>query len=94
MFVQLRYLFGGSEQVISEATGLTFAQYARRGFVELLITSFLVIGLSIVMLGVVDRGKLKKESHSSFLYLDRTYISDRCICSLPFTYHRAVLWTH
>ena len=60
VFVQLRYLFGGSEQVISEATGLTFAQYARRGFVELLITSFLVIGISTVMLGVVDRVKLKK----------------------------------
>jgi hypothetical protein len=44
MLVQLRYLFGGAE-VISMTAGLTYAEYARRGFFELVATATLVVPL-------------------------------------------------
>ncbi len=40
--VQLRYFFGGAS-LIEETTGLTYAQYARSGFFELLMASGLVL---------------------------------------------------
>ncbi len=42
--IQLRYLFGGAE-LIAAATGLTYAEYARRGFFELVTASGLVLPL-------------------------------------------------
>ncbi|HMH84086.1 MAG TPA: DUF4173 domain-containing protein [Gemmatimonadales bacterium] len=42
--IQLRYLFGGAE-LIATATGLTYAEYARRGFFELVTASALVLPL-------------------------------------------------
>jgi len=42
--IQLRYLFGGVE-LIAAATGLTYAEYARRGFFELVTASGLVLPL-------------------------------------------------
>jgi len=42
--VQLRYLFGGAGLVAS-ATGLTYAEYARKGFFELVTASALVLPL-------------------------------------------------
>jgi hypothetical protein len=44
VLVQVRYLFGGAEQVISTA-GLTYAEYARRGFFELVTVTALVLPL-------------------------------------------------
>jgi hypothetical protein len=40
--VQLRYFFGGAS-LIEETTGLTYAEYARRGFFELIAASGLVL---------------------------------------------------
>ncbi len=42
--IQLRYLFGGVD-LIAAATGLTYAEYARRGFFELVTASGLVLPL-------------------------------------------------
>lgn len=42
--VQLRYLFGGSELVIATA-GLTYAEYARKGFFELVTVAALLLPL-------------------------------------------------
>ena len=42
--VQVRYLFGGEDQVLS-STGLTYAEYARRGFFELVTVTALVLPL-------------------------------------------------
>jgi hypothetical protein len=39
--VQIRYLFGGSEQVIG--AGLTYAQYARKGFFELIAVAMITM---------------------------------------------------
>ncbi|HEV8687686.1 MAG TPA: DUF4173 domain-containing protein [Gaiellaceae bacterium] len=44
VLVQLRYLFGGQEHVV-ETTGLTYAEYARRGFFELVAVAALVVPL-------------------------------------------------
>lgn len=48
VLVQLRYLFGGSDHVL-QTTGLTYAEYARRGFFELVAVAALAVPL--VLLG-------------------------------------------
>src|SRR3546814_9714779 len=40
--VQLRYLFGG-EDAVQRSVDLTYAQYARRGFFELVTASLLLL---------------------------------------------------
>lgn len=45
--LQLRWLFGGAA-VIAETTGLTMAEYARRGFFELVTASALVLPVLLV----------------------------------------------
>jgi hypothetical protein len=47
VFVQFRYLFGGSQLVQSRAH-LTYAQYARHGFFELLAVSVLVLAVLLL----------------------------------------------
>jgi len=42
VIVQVRYLFGGAERVLTTA-GLTYAEYARRGFFELVTVTALVL---------------------------------------------------
>lgn len=53
--VQMRYLFGGAGHLME--SGLTFAQYARRGFVELVI----VAAASLVLLLVLGTGTRRGE---------------------------------
>ena len=48
VLVQLRYLFGGRAQVMA-VTGLTYAEYARRGFFELVVVAGLVLPLVLVL---------------------------------------------
>lgn len=48
VFVQLRYFFGGSDLVL-KTTGLTYADYARRGFFELVAVAMLVLPLLLVV---------------------------------------------
>ncbi len=50
VFLQLGYLFGGRE-TIEAASGLTLAQYARRGFFELLAVAGLTLWLLILVSG-------------------------------------------
>ncbi|MDP8952246.1 MAG: DUF4173 domain-containing protein, partial [Actinomycetota bacterium] len=45
--VQVRYLFGGEDQVLASA-GLTYAEYARRGFFELVGVTALVLPLLLL----------------------------------------------
>jgi hypothetical protein len=47
VLVQLRYLFGGAGRVEREI-GLTYAEYARRGFFELVVVAALALGLLLV----------------------------------------------
>lgn len=46
--VQLRYFYGGSD-VIRETVGLTYAEYARRGFLELVIASALALPVLLAL---------------------------------------------
>ncbi len=48
VLVQLRYLFGGRAHVLAQ-TGLTYAEYARRGFFELVVVAALVLPLVLVL---------------------------------------------
>ncbi|MBI1941008.1 MAG: DUF4173 domain-containing protein [Acidobacteria bacterium] len=48
VIVQFRYLFGGHE-LVQATTGLTYAQYARRGFFELVTVAVLVLPLLLVV---------------------------------------------
>jgi hypothetical protein len=54
VLVQLRYLFGGRELVESRAH-LTYAQYARHGFFELLAVSVLVLAVLLLMDALAPR---------------------------------------
>ena len=47
VLVQLRYLFGGDARVEAE-TGLTYAEYARQGFFELVVVAALVLPVLLV----------------------------------------------
>lgn len=47
VIIQAAYLFGGADTLA--ASGLTYADYARRGFFELLTVAFLVAGLIVSM---------------------------------------------
>lgn len=58
--VQVRYLFGG-HQLVQQRTGLTYAEYARRGFVELVIVAALTLGVLIVLDHVRHRGARREE---------------------------------
>lgn len=51
--IQAAYLFGGLDTLA--ATGMTYAEYARRGFFELLAVAFLVAGLILGFEGLVSR---------------------------------------
>jgi hypothetical protein len=44
VLVQLRFLFGGSE-LVAQRVGLTYSEYARRGFFELVVVAVLVLPL-------------------------------------------------
>lgn len=50
--VQVRYLFGGAE-LVQAATGLTYAEYARRGFFELVAVSALVLPVLLALEALV-----------------------------------------
>ena len=54
ILVQLRYLFGGSAR-IETYTKLTYAEYARRGFFELVTVGALVLPLLLVMEWLVKK---------------------------------------
>ena len=51
--LQAAYLFGGRDTL--EAVGMTYSQYARRGFFELLAVAFVAGGLVLVLEGIVAR---------------------------------------
>ncbi len=48
VLLQLGYLFGGSEVIVS-TSGLTVAEHARRGFFELVVVAALTLGLLLAM---------------------------------------------
>ncbi|HSA56976.1 MAG TPA: DUF4173 domain-containing protein [Gemmatimonadaceae bacterium] len=55
--LQLRWLFGGAEVVLA-TTGLTVAEYARRGFFELVAVAALVLPLILVTRSLIEDEKV------------------------------------
>ncbi|RPH36496.1 MAG: DUF4173 domain-containing protein [Chloroflexi bacterium] len=51
--IQAAYLFGGLDTL--EATGMSYAEYARRGFFELLAVAFLVAGLILMLEALIKQ---------------------------------------
>jgi hypothetical protein len=60
--IQFAYFFGG--QAHMDAVGLTYAQYARRGFFELVIVAALTLGLALGL----DRFTVRQERHEAKLF--------------------------
>jgi len=57
--VQFRYLFGAQSNITAE--GFTYAEYARRGFIELLITAVLTLGVDLIFSAISSRkGKIQE----------------------------------
>ncbi len=56
ILVQLTYLFGGESNISRQ--GFTYAQYARRGFFELIV----VVVVSLLILLTTEKYVIKKES--------------------------------
>ncbi|GEM45847.1 DUF4153 domain-containing protein [Deinococcus cellulosilyticus] len=51
--VQFAYFFGGQDQ-ITALTGLTYAEYARKGFFEMIFTATLMLGLLLLVYRLQD----------------------------------------
>lgn len=58
--VQFRYLFGGASLVRAE-TGLTYAEYARRGFFELVVVAALALPLLLLLDWMLRRERRRDE---------------------------------
>lgn len=61
--VQLRYLFGG-HSLVQERTGLTYAEYAHKGFIELVA----VVALTLVLLVVIDHVRWRGDRRTELSY--------------------------
>jgi hypothetical protein len=59
--VQLRYLFGGAS-LVALSPGLTYAEYARRGFFELVTVAALVLPLLLAVDGTLRRDSPRVEA--------------------------------
>jgi hypothetical protein len=57
--IQFQYLFGGQANIT--ATGYTYAEYARRGFNELVGVAVLSLGLYLMLDAVARRSNLRQE---------------------------------
>lgn len=55
--IQFRYFFGGLANVIEGPTGFTFAEYARRGFGELVLVAIIALGLFVILSAITGRAK-------------------------------------
>jgi hypothetical protein len=66
--LQLRWLFGGADVVLA-TTGLTVAEYARRGFFELVTVATLVLPLILVTRAVVEDPEVERQHRRLSLVL-------------------------
>jgi hypothetical protein len=60
VIVQFRYLFGGST-LVEVTPGLTYAEYARRGFFELVVAAALILPLLLAADGLLRRDRPRDE---------------------------------
>ncbi|MCW5875654.1 MAG: DUF4173 domain-containing protein [Anaerolineales bacterium] len=55
VFIQFRYFFGGLANIVEGPGGFTFAEYARRGFGELVVVSVTLLGFFMVLSALARR---------------------------------------
>lgn len=65
--IQFRYFFGGLANVVQGPAGFTFAEYARRGFGELVVVAVTALGLFIILSAITKRTKGSQQSWFSGL---------------------------
>jgi hypothetical protein len=53
--IQFRYFFGGLSNIVDNSAALTYAEYARRGFAELVVVAFITLVLFLVASAVTQR---------------------------------------
>ncbi len=61
VIVQFRYFFGGAANIINNPSGLTYAEYARRGFGELVFVSVTSLLFFIILSSITKRGNLLRQ---------------------------------
>ncbi len=61
VIVQLRYFFGGAANIINNSSGLTYAEYARRGFGELVFVSVTSLLFFIILSSITKREHLIRQ---------------------------------
>ncbi len=70
--IQFRYFFGGEQNIT--AAGFTYAEYARRGFGELLAVAFITLGLMIILSAISRQENRKQRSLYSGLSILMTLL--------------------
>jgi len=78
VLIQITYLFGGQNTIIS--TGYTYAEYARKGFFELIAVAVLSFGLLLVMNRVALRETLQQKM--MFMWLSGVLIIEVLVIML------------
>lgn len=67
VFVQFRYFFGGVANVVNGPNGFTYAEYARRGFFELVVVAVVALFLFIALSSISRRQPGKQQAWFSGL---------------------------
>lgn len=65
--VQLRYFFGGFANIVDSPSGLTYAEYARRGFFELVVVAATALIFFVLLSGLARRQKGRQQAWFSGL---------------------------
>ncbi len=67
VFVQFKYFFGGVANIVDNPNGLTFAEYARRGFAEMVFVAVISLLLFIALSTIGKRQKGRQQKWFSGL---------------------------
>ena len=60
--VQFRYFFGGFANIVDSPGGLTYAEYARRGFFELVVVAITALIFFVLLSGLARRQKSRQQA--------------------------------
>lgn len=93
--IQFKYLFAAAFTNISLPAGLTYAEYARRGFFELLFLSFINIGLILIII-YLTRDKIYNNTNKSgkFIKALMLYLCSITVLLLISSFYRMVLYNN
>src|SRR3989344_8674156 len=86
---QLAYLFGGESHILSQ--GITYAEYARKGFFELLFVAFLTY---LVILFTEQQVVKKENNHLTFFKILSSILVGQVVVILISAFVRLALYEH